>query len=570
MGKVKKIDLSAKRLGELAEKYLSEGKYPSALRFTFREIQRGGSLSAYFRICDIYEAMGLNSSAINYWFKILDECDEEDLPDVYEGLAVNYLNMGKDAQAAFYYNCLIESDDEIPEETKYEIAEAFSEKPKSPFKISHPPELADYKKEVDGASRAIKKGDCKKALKLLDGIPKGAKDYEVAMEMRALAYLLTGEIDRSIEACSALLEVDENNVRALSTLAAAYLEKGEREKSRELALRLCKTKAKDEEERFKIATVCCENGLHEEAYERFAELEKEMPFDGRMLYFKGVSAFESGKLKEAIQTFEDLCAVYPDAAVVEYYLKWIKKYESALLKGEETEKPKLTYFYQVPKEEREIRCDLLMDIMKQPKAEAEIFGIFAHTGGLFRWCFDELDGMDHDLQYLACLVAERCRTDDFLREILLDNEVLDLLKIEILRLLYERNEETTFGVVLCHVYRKLTLLPIQIGRKSRKKMIEAYARTASKFVAIRNDSGLRIKQAAEKLYRALEKYDSFDLMKSSDDGSCAIYLLAEMKDVGAGVETASLAFDANPARVRVLLTTVASYEKEKENGNGTD
>ena len=112
---------------------------------------------------------------------------------------------------------------------------------------------------------------------------------------------------------------------ALSTLAAAHLEKGEREKSRELALRLCKTKTKDEEERFKIATVCCENGLHEEAYERFAELEKEMPFDGRMLYFKGVSAFESGKIKEAIQTFEDLCAVYPDAAVVEYYLKWIKK-----------------------------------------------------------------------------------------------------------------------------------------------------------------------------------------------------------------------------------------------------
>lgn len=570
MGKVKKIDLSAKRLGLLAEKCIDEGDYVSALRFTFRQIQRGGTLSAYFRLCEIYEVLELNSSAINYWFKALDACGEEELPEIYEGLAMNYLTIGKEAQAAFYYNCLIESDEYIPEETKLEIAEAFADEPKSPFKISYPPSLADYTEELDGASRAIKKGDCKKALKFLEKIPEGAKDYELAMEMRSLAYLLTGETDRAIETCLTMLKTNENNVRALSTLAAGYLEKGENEKSKEIALRLCKLTAKDEEEGFKIATVCCENGLHKEAYERFVALEEDAPYDGKMMYFKGVSAFQCGKIKEAIQTFEDLCAVYPDAAVVEYYLKKIKAYYASVQKGEEAEKPTLTYFYQVPKEEREYRCDFLMDILKQPKEEAEIFGIFAHTGGLFRWCFDELDGMDHDLQYLACVVAARCRTDDFLKDVLLDNEVLDLLKIEILRLLFERNEKATFGTVLCHVYRRLTLLPIKIGRKSRKKFIEAYARTASKFIALRQDSGKKIKSAAEKLYRALEAYDSFDLIKNSDDASCAIYVLAEVKDVNAGIETASLAFDANPETVRVLLATVASYEYRKENENGID
>ena len=326
MGKVKRIDFSAKRLSAMAEKYYGEGKYVPALRFTYKEIERfGGTEDLYFRLADIYEAMGLNSSAVNCWFKALDMATEEDLPDVYEGLAVNYLNMGKEAQAAFYYNCLIESDDQIPEETKFEIAEAFAEKPQSPFKISYPPQLSDYKKEVDFAARALKRGDCKNAISVLEKVEKGSKEYVAATEMRALALLLSGEVEKAKEVCFELLETDENNIRALATLAAAYLEEGETEKSKELALRLCKETPKDDEEGYKIATVCCENGLHLEAYKRFVELEKQSPYDGRMLYFKGVSAFNCGKIDEAIKAFDDLCAVYPDAAVVEYYLKEMER-----------------------------------------------------------------------------------------------------------------------------------------------------------------------------------------------------------------------------------------------------
>ena len=543
----------------MAEKYYGEGKYVPALRFTYKEIERfGGTEDLYFRLADIYEAMGLNSSAVNCWFKALDMATEEDLPDVYEGLAVNYLNMGKEAQAAFYYNCLIESDDQIPEETKFEIAEAFAEKPQSPFKISYPPQLSDYKKEVDFAARALKRGDCKNAISVLEKVEKGSKEYVAATEMRALALLLSGEVEKAKEVCFELLETDENNIRALATLAAAYLEEGETEKSKELALRLCKETPKDDEEGYKIATVCCENGLHLEAYKRFVELEKQSPYDGRMLYFKGVSAFNCGKIDEAIKAFDDLCAVYPDAAVVEYYLKEMRNYRECLAAGEEREKPELTYFYQVPQAEREKRCRFLIDVGKSSKEEAELLGVFAHTGGLFRWCFDELDGMDHDLQYLACVIAERARVDEFLREILLDNEVIDLLKIEILRILYERNEEAEYGAVIYHVYRKIHLLPLKIGRKARKKFIAAYARTASKFVALNNAYGKKLKDTAETLYRALEKYDCFDQADSPDDCSCAIYLLAGLKEVEGGVETAALAFDANPDKVKVLLSTALS------------
>lgn len=559
MGKTNRIDFSAKRLSALAEKYYSEGKYVSALRFTYKEIERyGDSLDCFFRLADIYENMGLSSTAINCWFKALDCASEEDYPDIYEGLALNYLNMGKEAQSAFYYNCLIESDEEIPDDIKYQIADIFSEKPKSALKISYPPRLVDYKPELDKASRALKKGDCKNAVKILEKIEKGSNEYILSLEMRALALLLSENVEEAKTVCLEALEQDENNVRALSTLSAAYFEEGDKVRSLEIARKLCEIQPKDDEEEYKIATVCCENGLHLEAFKRFSALERQSPYDGKLLYFKGVSAYNAGKYEESMEAFAKLCGIYPDAAVVEHFLKEVREYYESLKNGEEREKPELGYFYQVSQKERDKRCQFLMEIEKMPKAEAEVMGIFAHTAGLFRWCFDELDGVDHDLQYLACLVAAHSNVDEFLKEILLDNEVLDLLKIEILRLLYERNEETTIGAVVYHVYRKIRLLPISIGRKARKKFISAYARTASKFVVVNPDYAQKIKTATETLYRALEKYDCFEQAKNVDDCACAIYLTANLRDVGKDIDTVSLAFDANADRVRVLLTTIES------------
>ena len=119
---IKKIDFSRKRLAKLADKYYNEGKYVSALRLAYREWNAyGGDPEVFARLSDIYEGMGLQGSAINCWFRFLDIAEEEDLPDIYEGLAVNYLNLGNESQSAYYYNKLIDADDTIPNETKMEI-----------------------------------------------------------------------------------------------------------------------------------------------------------------------------------------------------------------------------------------------------------------------------------------------------------------------------------------------------------------------------------------------------------------------------------------------------------------
>lgn len=552
--KVLKIDFSRRRLRERAEKYYDEGNYLSALRFTYKEMSLyGGDGETYTMLSDIYENMELYSSAVNCWFRFMDNCTGEDLPDIYEGLAVNYLNMGNEAQSAFYYNKLIDADDELTEENKEEIAEAFSGSRRGNFRFVYPPRLADYSRETEAGARALKSGDCKKAIAILSRVEKGSPDYRTAREIQAVARLLSDNAAEAEKICLELIEENPADVQATATLAAVYTEQGRREDSKALALRLCELKDTTPEETYKIATVCCENDLHERALEKFTELDKVIPYDGNMLYFKAVAAYKSGKERVAIDAMERLCTIYPDAAVAEYYLKAMRRHAGD---PENEPEPEMTYFYRVPKEEREKRCRTLVRIGKYPRTEAELFGALAMEEGYFRWCFDEMDGMERDLQYLAAVVAEHARADRFIREILLDCEVSDILKIELLRLLYARNEENGFGVVVCNIYRDIRIARVRVGRRKRRRFVEAYAKTASRFAVINDAYAQRIRETTETMYRTFEKRDCWELAESSENLACAIYLLSGLRELGKDAASAAAAFEADAETVEKIVTAV--------------
>ena len=559
-GKVQKIDFSRRRLGMLADKFYNEGNYLSALRLAYKQLNAyGGDGEVFARLSDIYEGMNLQGSALNWWFRYLDIAEEEELPDVYEGIAVNFLNLGQESAAAYYYNKLIDVDDTLPEETKLDIVDAFSTAKKEKFRFVYPPRLADYSKEVNLGSKALKVGDIGRALEEFSKVEKGAKQYAQAKEMQAVAYLLSGKPDDAEQACRQLLDDEPDNVRALSTLAAVYMEQGRTEESKALALRLIEVQTEDTDDLYKIATVCCENDLHEAAYQKFCILDKKLPFDGRMLYFKGISAYKCGRLKEAEAALECLCTVYPDAEVAKYYLKALRIYME-----EGGDAPELTYFYHLPQAERESRCHSLITLGKSPKEDAELFGMLAIHDGYFQWCFDEMDGSDHELQYLGLVTAVHVRADEFIAEVLLDYEVADILKIETLRMLLERNEETEFGVVLCNIYRRLALPRIAVGRKRRKRFIEAFAKVASKFIVIRDLYSEKLKTAAETLYRALEDNGGLELVENTDDLACAIFLTAGLKELGNNMQMIAGAFDANEAKVEGLLAAASKRTAEEK------
>lgn len=560
-----KIDFGERRLAELADKFYNEGDYLSSLRFAYKQLLLyGGSDDVYVRLSDIYEGMGLHGSALNWWFHFLHIAQKEDLPDIYEGLAVNFLNLGNESQSAYYYNKLIDADDTLPDETKFDIANAFSKAKKDGLKFVYPPKLADYAKELNYGSKALRAGDFRRAISELSKIEKGSKEYVSAQEMQAVASLLKGDIEEAEHICLELLKDHPDDIRIQATLAAVYLEEGKKDESKAIALRLSKAKTQEADDLYKIATVCCENDMHEEAYEKFSQLEKHLSYDGRMLYFKSVSAYKSGRIDVAEKTLAKLCSIYPDAEVAKYYLKAIQDYKDGL-----GEKPELIYFYHLPQEERENRCKTLIHIKNTAKDEAQLFGLLMLHDKYFEWCFDEMDGGDQDLQYLGIVTAEHVRADEFLQEMLLNYEVADVLKVETLYLLLKRNENASFGVVLCNIYRKVNILKIKIGRKKRNRFLEGYAKVASKFIVINDDYAEKLKTAAEELYEALRKYDSLDLIDNTDDCACAIFVLAGLTELGKDARNVAQAFNASPERVGVLTAAALhdQYEKKREKTN---
>lgn len=553
---VKEIDFSRKRFAKTADNYYNEGKYLSALRFAYKEQEKfGADPDVYARFADIYEGMGLQGSAINFWFKLLDVAHEDDLPDVYESLAVNFLAIGNESQSAYYYNKLIDADDSLPEETKLDIAEAFATHKKERFRFVYPPRLADYSKEVSLGSKALKNGDCRRAIDEFSKVEKGAKEYATAKEMQAVAHLLAGEMEEAEHVCKLLLQDDPTSIRARATLSAVYLEQGKKDESCRLAKELSQEEQTETDDLYKVATVCCENDLHDEAYQKFEKLGKKMPYDGRMLYFKAVSAYKSGRLKEAEKVLDELCTVYPDAEVAKYYLRALREYNTQKENGEEVTPPEFTYFYHLPQEERESRCSALLKIGDSPKDEAQLFGLLALHDGYFSWCFDEMDGGDHDLQYLGLVTAVHVRADEFIRDVLLDFEVADVLKVETIRMLLERNEDDEFGVVLCSIYRRVPLFKIKIGRKRRKKFLEAYAKIASKFVVISDLHGEKIADSAERLYEGLLENDALELIDNVDDCACAIFFMANLKELGNDPARIATAFDADLEKTQRLIAS---------------
>ncbi len=535
----------------MAEKAYSAGDMISALRFLHASLaeEDGADLETYLRIADVYENLGLQTYAIKWLYKCLEICGEEDLADIYEGLAVNYMNLGNEGASAYYYNRLIGVDDTLTAEHKLEIARAFSKDKKDGLRFVWPPELADFSQEMESGNRALKAGNCRAAIAAYSQVGAGNKDYVEARRMQAVAELLDGNHLVAEQICLEILERFPDEIQTSATLAAVYLEQGRTDESRRLAERLSRIETDVTEEMYKIATVCCENGLHAEAYALFAKLEERMDCDGRMLYFKSVAAAKCGRLDVAERTLDKLCTLYPDAAVAKYYLREVRN----MLSGGEDVTGDFTYFYAVPKAAKDLICHTLISLGKMPAAQASAFACSDSLLQDLQWCFDEMDGMDQDLQYVALMVAEHIRADGFLRGMLLDFEVLDVLKVETLRALYERNEDETYGVVICNVYRSLSLKRIKIGRKKRKVFIGGYARVASKFSIIAPSYGGKLQRAAERLYRRVEEQDATEVFTSEDAIACAIFILSGLKELGSDIAQIAEAFEADEATVKLLL-----------------
>ena len=519
--KVVQFDLAAEKLLEMADARLDEGDHLAALRLLHKSLELyGPGADEYVSLADAYDDMEIFELSANCWFSYLDICPEEEAVDAYEGLAACYYNMGNEPVALYYYNKMMR-DRFLSPSNNTEMGELFEQPPRRRFKISWPPERADYSDDIDEGLRALKAGKYDDARTCFERVHPKSEYYSAARNYLAVCSLLEGRPEKAEEECRTVLNTDPDNVQALSTYAAVLTELDRRDEAYRAAVRLASLETDSPDELYKIATVCCENGLYEQAYEKFCILEQSVSYDLTLLYFKAVAAFRCGKVKESLASFGKILDIYPDAAVARYYFREIRGYAEG-----NGSPPQTSFFYRVPDEERARRAGFLATLAQLKSAELRAYCDEADVTELLEWAFDEGDGQEAELQLVAMAVAVGGGLDGFVRNFLLDSTANDAVKFETLRRLCARNKRDEYGIVVGDLYRRLPLEKLTTGRIAHSKFVQAYALCFSRFAPLGEGSAAEFCFTAQEIYAALEREGQLSLAHDVESLACAIYLAA--------------------------------------------
>ncbi len=518
---IQKLNFDDDFLIESAEKRYDEGDYLGALTvLNKRETLHEPLADAYAVYADVYEAMGLYGEAVDAWYRFLDTCNEEDFAEGYEGLAVAFLNMGNEFQAAFYYHRAYEEDMEEPE------VEEFVE-PEEPPKLR----LVHGEGSGEGAREAIAEG-----LALLRGgnlagarlafsqVEDDNEEYPSAAGLSAMCTLMLGDEAGAAEECRRVLEKYPNNVQALTTYCAVLGAREDREGAREAAKKLASLPCEETDDLYRAATALCETGLDEEAFAKLRVLRERLPYDENVLWFSAVAAVHTERTEAAIDALEMLVTVYPRKAVAKWYLERLREMRDG------GERVTMNYYYHMPEAKYRAIAENFLRICNLDEEAAEALSSSQELAEDFRLAFDEMEGRDEKLQVIAGRVAARCRADALLREVLIDWEEDESVKLSILHELVARNEDNSFGTVVCNLYKEFYIHELDIDKRKQAAFMQAFADVYAKFALLAEEHEGKICAAAEDVYHSLAEVGAWEYFDERASLAAAIYRESRLKD----------------------------------------
>lgn len=555
MKKTDAIDLSPDRLISIAADSIEEHDYIKALKMLNKNaVLNGNDEDSYMLYAEAFDDMELYEKCVNGWFKYIDYAgDAADLAEAYEGLAVSFMNMRQENFAAYYYNkLLMETDEGLTPQNRQEIINSFLSVEKPSLRFAYPPSLADYSQEMERGLELMRSNDFDGAISEFGKVAEGNGQYLSARNYIAMCDIIADREEEAEEECNRILARDPENIHALTTLSAVKGQQKKREEARELAYRLLKINPEDCEDLYKIATVCCENGLHSEAYDLFCRMDADERFayDCSFLFFKAVAAYNCGKIDKSIETFDTLLTVYPNAVTADYWYYTVLR--------EKKKKPEkritLDYYYRMPRSECEANIALLTAFNHLSDANARRLLDEADITGAIHWCMDEGDtNTSEELKLLGAFSALKGGLDDTVRDILLDAFMPDNVKLELLSGLAQQNRDGVYGITLCNMYRRVTLMKIEIGRKKRKTFVQAYGLAVSRFAMLDESYPAKIAAAAEVLYEKLGEEGRLDDCRSVPDLAAAIIIFSGIKEDALSDGQIYSFFGASDVKVKKIL-----------------
>ena len=540
---IRRLDFSDEFLLDSAEKRYEAGDYMGTLTMLnkragmYRPCADASALYA-----DVYEAFSLWIPCADAWFRFLDTCNEADFGEGYEGLSLAFANMGDALRAELYYRRSFEVSGEVPPSDLDE--EDFVPEQRPQLRLIHSDD--GTVSDPDLLRRGVlfvKLGELDKAKEVLSEIEPGSEDFPSACGLIAMCKLLTGDTAGAAEECERMLEYHPDNIHALTTYCAVLGAQDRKEEAKAVGRKLAAMDSDSAEDLYRIATALCETGLDGEAYEKLTKLKGMQPYDDSILWFHAVAALRSGRKEEAISSLETLTTVYPRRVIATLFLE--------RLRGDK--EVTISYFYRLPEDTyKELTSFLLMADGVEAEM-AERLGGDKEIENYIRLAFDQLEGRDQKLQQLAARVAVKCRCDDVVRELLLDFEGDEFIKLSMMRDLVLRNEDNSFGVVICNFYREFYTHKMEFDGRRPDQFMEAFAEVYSRYSITADDNERKLLYAAEDVNYTLVDADAEDLFAEKDALAAAIYREARLTDGEHGIETIANLFNANVHTVKEIL-----------------
>lgn len=548
MPKTVNIDLSSDRLIAIAADMLDEHNYIGALKMLNKNAELSGNdEDSYMLYAEIFDDMGLYERSVHHWFKFMDTAHFNELTDCYEGLAVGYMNLGNEHFSAYYYNKLLLETNEVDAATREQIVQDFLSVEDNPLKFAYPPEIADVSDIIAEGVNCMKMGDFDGALEQFDMVAEGNPKWSTARNYMAMCHIVQDNLQNAEEECKTVLKKYPQDIQALTTLAAVKSEAGDIEEARTLTNKLLKQDITNTDELYKIATVCCENKMHAEAYFLFCKMDADFLNDQNVLYFKAISAFNCKKFDECFEAFDRLLTIYPNAVTAQFY------YNAARQMVDRGEWSEMSYFYSLPQDLKQSSLKMLTAFIKLPKKQALQLVDELNIAGPVKWCFDEANpNNSEELQALAAQVAIKAKMDDYVRDILLHPFISDKLKIEMLVSLCERGEDNKFGVVICNVYKRVSMRKLYTGSKKRVYFTRAYSRLVAHFSILDDGYGEQFAIAAEKLYGELERAERLEAAVDLDALTAVIFEDSKVTGTGITQQNLTAFFDVSAERIKAL------------------
>ena len=184
---------------------------------------------------------------------------------------------------------------------------------------------------------------------------------------------------------------------------------------------------------------------------------------------------------------------------------------------------------------------------------AERLGESNDMANFIRLAFDQLQGNDQKLIQLAGKIAVKCRCDDVVRELLLDFEGNEFVKLSMMKDLVERNEDNSFGVVICNFYREFYTHKMEFDGRRPDQFMKAFAEVYSRYSITADDNERKLLYAAEDVNYTLVDADADDLFAEKEALAAVIYREARLADGEHGIETIAGLFNANVHTVKEIL-----------------